>query len=87
VIRTDLTNEQYHAHHAISSSDVKAAARSLAHWKGAERKESLALDIGTAFHEMTLEPEMRGRIIRGPETRRGNAWKEAKRKPKQGSCF
>ena len=76
MIRTDLTNEQYHAHHAISSSDVKAAAKSLAHWKGAERKETPAFDIGTAFHEMTLEPEMRGRIIRGPETRRGNAWKE-----------
>jgi len=77
MIRTDLTNEQYHAHHAISSSDVKAAAKSLAHWKGAERKETPALDIGTAFHEMTLEPELRGRIVRGPETRRGNAWKEA----------
>jgi hypothetical protein len=82
VIRTDLTNEQYHAHHAISSSDVKAAARSLAHWKGAERKETPALDIGTAFHEMTLEPEMRGRIVRGPETRRGNAWKEAQEEAK-----
>ncbi len=78
MIRTDLTNEQYHAHHALSSSDVKAAAKSLAHWKGEERKASVALDIGTGFHEMTLEPELRGRIIRGPETRRGAAWKEAK---------
>lgn len=34
MIRTDLTNEEYHAHPAISSSDVKAAAKSLAHWKG-----------------------------------------------------
>lgn len=78
MIRTDLTNEQYHAHHALSSSDIKAAARSLAHWKGEERKASVALAIGTGFHEMTLEPELRGRIIRGPETRRGAAWKEAK---------
>ena len=82
MIRSDMTNEQYHAHHALSSSDIKAAAKSLAHWKGAERKETPALDIGTAFHEMTLEPELRGRIIRGPETRRGNAWKEAQEEAK-----
>lgn len=75
MIRKDMTNEEYHAHHAISSSDVKAAAKSLAHWKGAERKETTAFDLGTAFHEMTLEPHCK-RVVRGPETRRGNAWKD-----------
>ena len=77
MIRTDLTNEEYHAHPAISSSDVKAAAKSLAHWKGAVRGSSTALEIGTAFHEMVLEPQ-HSRVICGPETRRGNAWKDAK---------
>lgn len=76
MIRTDLSNEEYHAHHAISSSDVKAAAKSLAHWKGAVRTESPALTIGTAFHELVLEPQ-ENRVMAGPETRRGNAWKEA----------
>ena len=76
MIRDDLTNEQYHAHSAISSSDVKAAAKSLAHWKGAERRESTAFDLGTAFHELCLEPHQE-MIVRGPATRRGNDWKEA----------
>lgn len=75
MIRTDLTNEEYHAHHALSSSDIKAAIKSLAHWKGAERKHSVALDLGTAFHELVLEPH-ENRVICGPENRRGNIWKE-----------
>jgi hypothetical protein len=42
----DMTNEEYHAHHAISSSDVKMVhGKSLAHWQGAERKEKAAWDL------------------------------------------
>jgi hypothetical protein len=76
-MRTDLTNEQYHAHHAISSSDVKAVyGKSLAHWKHAVRKPSAAFAMGSAIHAIVLEPE-KDLVLRGPEDRRGNKWKDA----------
>jgi hypothetical protein len=72
-----LTNEQYHAHPAISSSDVKAVYKtSLAHWKGKVRKPSAAFAMGSAVHALVLEPE-KNLVLRGPEDRRGNKWKEA----------
>jgi len=77
MIELDITNKEYRDRPAISSSDVKAAAKSLAHWKGAERKETTAFDIGTAFHELCLEPHKES-IICGPENRLGKRWKEAK---------
>lgn len=76
-MRTDLTNEQYHADPAISSSDVKAVYKtSLAHWKGKVRKESFAFALGSAVHAMVLEPE-KNLVKRGPEDRRGDKWKKA----------
>lgn len=76
-MRTDLSNEQYHAHPAISSSDVKAVYKtSLAHWKGKVRKPSSAFAMGSAVHALVLEPE-KNLVLRGPEDRRGNKWKEA----------
>ena len=77
MIELEITNKEYRDRPAISSSDVKAAAKSLAHWKGAERKETTAFDIGTAFHELCLEPHKKS-IICGPENRLGKRWKEAK---------
>lgn len=72
-----MSNADYHAHSAISSSDVKAvAAKSLAHWKHKVRKRSTAFDLGTAVHAMVLEPHLE-LVVRGPEDRRGNKWKEA----------
>lgn len=74
----DLTNAQYHAHPAISSSDVKAVAlKSLAHWKGAVRKSSSAFDLGTAVHALLLEPHL-DLVVKGPADRRGNEWKDKK---------
>ena len=76
-MRTDLTNKEYHAHPAISSSDVKAVhTKSLAHWKGKVRKETSAFALGSAVHALVLEPE-KNLVVRGPEDRRGNKWKEA----------
>jgi hypothetical protein len=73
----DLTNKEYHAHPAISSSDVKAVhTKSLAHWKGKVRKETSAFALGSAVHALVLEPE-KNLVLRGPEDRRGNKWKEA----------
>lgn len=73
-----MTNEEYHAHPAISSSDVKAVyGSSLLHWKNKVYKSSPAFDLGTAVHAMVLEDHL-DLVARGPETRRGNAWKDAK---------
>jgi hypothetical protein len=64
----------------ISSSDVKTVlSKSLLHWAGQERKESIAFDIGKAVHAMILEPE-KDLVVRGPEDRRGSKWKDAKAK-------
>ena len=41
----------------------------------AVHKTSPAMDIGTAVHDIRLENSEN--TDRGPETRRGNAWKEA----------
>ncbi len=76
-IRHDLSNEQYHASSAISSSDVKAVlTSSLFHWKNKSFTSAPAMDLGTAVHDMVLEGGHN--TIRGPENRRGNAWKDAK---------
>jgi exodeoxyribonuclease VIII len=72
-----LSNEDYHARPEISSSDVKAvASKSLAHWKGKVYKPSTAFALGSAVHALVLEPEL-DLVVRGPEDRRGNKWKEA----------
>ena len=73
----DMTNEAYHARPEISSSDVKAVAgKSLAHWKGKVWKDSSAFALGSAVHALVLEPQ-NNLVLRGPEDRRGNKWKEA----------
>lgn len=81
VIRDDMTNAEYHAHPAISSSDVKAVLLSTVwHWVNQVRTETSAMALGTAVHDMTLEGGLN--TVRGPETRRGNAWKEAEEQAK-----
>jgi exodeoxyribonuclease VIII len=72
-----MTNESYHAHPSISSSDVKAVAtRSLAHWKYRTYKASPAFALGSAVHALVLEPQ-KNLVVRGPEDRRGAKWKDA----------
>ena len=78
MIRHDMTNEAYHAHPAISSSDVKTVFnKSLAHWQLSQRRESAAFDLGSAVHALVLEPE-KDLVRCGPADRRGTAWKDAK---------
>ena len=75
----DLSNAEYHLSLAISSTAVKTvASKSIKHWKGQKRTESIAFDVGTAFHDMVLEGGIN--TLRGPEDRRGNKWKEARAK-------
>ena len=77
MIYKDMSNSEYHAHPAISSSAVKTVAKStIAHWLGQERKETPAMALGSAVHSLALEPHKK-EVVRGPETRRGNAWKDA----------
>jgi exodeoxyribonuclease VIII len=72
-----MTNESYHAHPSISSSDVKAVAtRSLAHWRHRKYKASPAFALGSAVHALVLEPH-KNLVVRGPEDRRGAKWKDA----------
>jgi len=77
MITHELSNEQYHASEGVSSSDVKAVLTStLFHWKNKRFTTSTAMELGTAVHSMLLEPEL-DEVVRGPESRRGNAWKDA----------
>ncbi len=73
----DMPNSEYHSHPSISSSDVKlVAAKSLAHWQAKVYKDNPAFALGSAVHALVLEPE-KNLVLRGPEDRRGNKWKEA----------
>ena len=56
-----MSNAEYHATDAISSSDVKMVyGKSLAHWKAKVYKSSTVFDVGTAVHSMVLED---GKVI------------------------
>ena len=72
-----MSNEEYHATDAISSSAVKTVhGKSLAHWKARSNfTATTAMAIGTCVHDMVLE-DGQG-VMRGPADRRGNAWKDA----------
>ena len=57
-LTTELSNEEYHEHKAISSSAVKTVhAKSLLHWKKNKYVDSAAFQLGTAVHALLLEPE------------------------------
>lgn len=73
----DMSNEEYHLSDAISSTAVKTVSqKSLAHWRFSQRKHVHAFDLGTAVHSLVLEPHLTDAVRCGPETRRGNEWKE-----------
>lgn len=72
---THESNAAYHAHPAIGSTSVKKVLLStVAHWRHDELKPSPAMQIGSAVHALYLEHE-KPLVIKGPETRRGNLWK------------
>ena len=82
-IHHDITNADYHAAKeieglpAVSSSYAKMWHKSSPAHANADAgpKFSTAFDIGTAVHGWALEDNL---PIKGPDTRRGSAWKEAK---------
>lgn len=51
------SNSEYHAAEGVSKSDLDLIHKSPAHLKGAQRIETPAMRLGTAFHCATLEPE------------------------------
>ncbi|MGY4333172.1 hypothetical protein ACVWWG_007589 [Bradyrhizobium sp. LB7.2] len=73
-----LDNEAYHAGPGISKSGLwTVETKSPAHYKFGERKESKAFDFGEACHLAILQPnDFEKAVVRGPEDRRGNKWKD-----------
>ena len=57
-----MTNEEYHSSADISKSDLDAARKSGLHFKlkkeGPKQKPTPAMRIGSAFHALTLEPDL-----------------------------
>ncbi|KYK44565.1 hypothetical protein A1D31_14305 [Bradyrhizobium liaoningense] len=73
-----LDNEAYHAGPGISKSGLwTIETKSPAHYKFGEREESNAFDFGDACHLAILQPnDFEKAVVRGPEDRRGNKWKD-----------
>ncbi len=79
MIPYDLSPGEYHAHPARSKSYLwKFYTETPAHAELSAGKTTKAMDLGTAVHLATLEPHrISTDLIRGPDDRRGNKWKDA----------
>ena len=79
MISYDLSAGEYHAHPARSKSYLwKLYTETPAHAELGVGKTTKAMDLGTAVHYATLEPHLfHEKLIRGPDDRRGNKWKDA----------
>lgn len=73
-----IPNESYHAGPGISKSGLWTIhTKSPAHFKYGEAEKKNHLDLGDATHIAILEPNtFEGRVVRGPDDRRGNKWKD-----------
>lgn len=73
-----IPNEAYHAGPGISKSGLwTIQEQSPAHYKFGERTTTNAFDFGEACHLAILQPnEFEAKVIRGPDDRRGNKWKD-----------
>lgn len=74
----DMPNEDYHSGPGISKSGLwTIETKTPAHYKFAVRKETKAFDFGEGCHLAILQPNLfEAQVIRGPEDRRGNKWKD-----------
>jgi len=72
--------DAYHATDAISKSGLWTIHKKTPlHYRYGDRKETDAQTFGSAAHTAVLEPGLfETRFYRGPDNRRGNAWKAAK---------
>lgn len=74
-----LDIQSYHRDAALGSSSLKTLiTKTPAHLKYAVYPEKPHLVFGAAVHSLILEPKEDGRIVRGPEDRRGKKWSELK---------
>jgi len=73
-----IPNDAYHAGPGVSKSGLfTIQTQSPAHFKYGVREEKTHFDFGEACHLAILEPEkFEDRVIRGPDDRRGNKWKD-----------
>ena len=77
----ELSNEDYHSYEGISKSGLDKIARSPAHYRYSEQRESTrAMVIGTAIHAAILEPERFDLeyVITECKARTESAYKKAK---------
>lgn len=79
MIRYEMPAGEYHAHPARSKSYLwKLYSETPAHAELGISDSNKAMDLGTAVHFATLEPDLfHEKLIRGPDDRRGNKWKDA----------
>lgn len=79
-VHLHLSENAYHADPAFSRSFAWTAYdKTWAHAVGEERKKRDCWDFGSAVHRAILEPDrFEDTILCGPETRRGNEWKNNK---------
>ena len=79
-IYADIENEAYHAGPGVSKSGLWTIyTQTPAHYRFAEREAKPEFDFGTACHYAILQPDLfEATVMRGPDDRRGNAWKDAK---------
>ena len=80
---TELTNAEYHAHEAISKSDLDAARKSGIHFldkkEGPPRASTPFFDLGTAFHAGLLPGEDFSKVaVRMPKEITSKATKSGK---------
>ena len=76
----NLTNEEYHSHEALSSSNIKVMAKSPLHFKhfvfnGNKQETTDAMEFGTLLHSAILENKID--YVVGPDVSRATKeWKE-----------
>lgn len=73
------TDDEYHGGPGVSKTTLWTLYNKTPfHARYGARKESHAFDIGKAAHIAILEPHrLEASVMKGPDDRRGNKWKEA----------
>ena len=81
MIITGMSNADYHAHDSISKSGLDLIARSPAHFRYQEKRESTrSMVIGSALHAAVLEPDLfasQYMLLRNVTDRRASEYKQA----------
>lgn len=79
MIIADMSAAEYHGADAVGKSSLWTLhTKTPAHVSGQEDESNSDMDFGTAVHCAVLEPHrFDAAVIRGPEDRRGNKWKDA----------